>query len=161
MSTPTGPPRSRRGPGIALAIGAGLTAATLIAVAVDQVLGLSIARHALALYAPIGFDSGGAIPLFIYLYAVGGTALVFWVVILWGVWRRRRGARIVASLLVAAIGAIAMPTLLVEEFGGSVYPTFWGVAGIVPVFAGLVGVIWLWMLPATRRNPPRIAAAAS
>lgn len=161
MSTLTGTlPRSRRGPGVALAVGAGLAVASLIGVVLDQVLGLSIARHALALYAPIGFDSGEAIPLFVYLYAVGGTALVLWFVLIWGIWRRKRGARIVATVMVAALAAIALPTLVTEEFEGIVYPTFWGIAGFVPVVAGLVGVIWLWTLPAAHpRSAPTSAAS--
>jgi peptidoglycan/LPS O-acetylase OafA/YrhL len=73
---------------------------------------------------------------------LGGILL--WLTIIWGVRRHKRWARTVASLVFVVATSIALLDLSVSEHGTQIFPTLWGILGILPCIAGLVAVILLW-----------------
>jgi hypothetical protein len=136
--------RVQRRPAVtAMGIGLLLTVITLIALIIDQASGSSIADHVNALYAPLGLHPDPNV-LFGYLYVIGGIGVLLWLTMIWGVRRDKRWARVVASFVLVVATSLALLVLFVSEYGGQIFPTLWGILGLLPCLAGLVAVILLW-----------------
>lgn len=128
----------------AMGIGLLLTVITLTALTIDRVSVHSIADHVDALYAPLDLHPDPNV-LFGILYVIGVTGVLLWLTMIWGVRRHRRWARVVASIVFMVSTSIALLVLFVSEYGTQIFPTAWGILGLLPSIAGLVAVILLWM----------------
>lgn len=135
--------RDRRGAVTTMGIGLLLTVIALIALIIDQVNGDTLARHVEALYAPHDLDPDPNV-LFGYLYVVGVIGILLWLATIWGIIQRKRGARVVATIVFVLGTSVALFNVFVSEYGMQIFPTLWGVVGLLPSVAGLVAVIVLW-----------------
>jgi hypothetical protein len=136
--------RVQRRPAVtAMGIGLLLTVVTLVALIIDQASGSSIADHVNALYAPLGLHPDPNV-LFGYLYVTGGIGVLLWLTTIWSVSQHKRWARVVASFVLVVATSLALLVLFVSEYGGQIFPTLWGILGLLPCLAGLVAVILLW-----------------
>ena len=115
----------------------------LIALILDQMNGYTLARHVEALYAPHDLDPDPNV-LFGYLYAVGAIGILLWLATIWGIIQRKRGARVVATIVFVLGTSVALFNVFVSEYGMQIFPTVWGILGLVPSVAALVAVIVLW-----------------
>lgn len=115
----------------------------LIALVIDQASILSISDHVEALYGPFGLHPDPNV-LFGILYVTGAVGIVLWLATIWGVSRQNRGARVMAGIILVIATSLAVFVLLVSEHGTRIFPTLWGLAGLLPCMAGLVAVTSLW-----------------
>ena len=114
-----------------------LTVITIIALVIDQTSVHSIADHVNALYSPFDLHPDPNV-LFGYLYVTGGIGILSWLTMIWGVQRHKRWARVVASMVFLVAVSFALLVLFVTEYGGQIFPTLWGLLGLLPSVAGLV-----------------------
>ena len=137
---------------VAMGLGLLLTVVELIASVIDQTTVHSIAHHLSALYAPYGLhpDPNGFI---YYLYATAAIGILLWLAAIWLVSRRKRGARVVATTVFVLATGLALLNLSVSEYGTRIFPTFWGVLGLLPCVAGLVALILLWTAGPAKDEP--------
>ena len=133
----------RRAAVAAMGIGLLLTVITLIALIIDQASLYSIADHVDALYSPFDLHPDPNV-LFGYLYVTGAIGIVAWLLTIRGVRQRRRGVRVIASIVFMLATGIALLGLFASEYGTPIFPTVWGILGLLPCIAGLVAVILLW-----------------
>jgi hypothetical protein len=144
MNAPEQPkPTFRGAPVTALGIGLLLTVITLIALVIDQASVHSIADHVDTLYAPLGLHPDPNV-LFGILYVTGLIGIVLWLSTIWGARRQKRGARVVASMVFVVATSFALLVLFVSEHGTQIFPTVWGVVGLLPSVAGLLAVTLSW-----------------
>ena len=78
---------------------------------------------------------------------------MLWLMTIWAVGRRKRGARLVATAVFVLATGIALLNLSVSEYGTRIFPTVWGILGLLPCVAGLVAVILLWT-PGRAKDEP-------
>lgn len=135
--------RDRRGAVTAMGIGLLLTVIALIALIIDQVRGQTLARHVQTLYAPHDLNPDPNV-LFGYLYVVGVIGILLWLATIWGIIQHKRGARVVATTVFVLGSSVALFNIFVSEYGMQIFPTLWGVLGLLPSVAGLLAVIILW-----------------
>jgi hypothetical protein len=144
MNAPEQPkPTIRSAPVTAMGIGLLLTVITLIALVIDQASVHSIADHVDALYAPLGLHPDPNV-LFGILYVTGLIGIVLWLATIWGARKQKRGARVVASIVFVVATSFALLVLFVSEHGTQIFPTVWGVVGLLPSVAGLLAVTLSW-----------------
>lgn len=107
-----------------------------------------LAKHVRSVYAgyldPARIDEAVSAVL-TYLFLVPGLGVVVWLVVIWAVRRRKRGARVGATLVLFVAAGLALTNLLAEEYGRNLLPAVFGVAGLVPCVAGAVAVTLLWL----------------
>jgi hypothetical protein len=115
----------------------------LISLVIDQAIIFSISDHVDALYAPFGLHPDPNV-LFGILYVTGVIGILLWLATIWGVRRQNRGARVIAGIVFVLATSFAVFVLLVSEHGTRIFPTLWGLAGLLPCIAGLVAVTSLW-----------------
>jgi hypothetical protein len=127
----------------AMGVGLLLTVITMIALIIDQTNGYSIADHVDALYAPLRLHPDPNV-LFGILYVTGVFGVLLWLTMIWAVRRHKRWARVIASIIFVVAASIALLALFVSEYGTPIFPTSWGLFGLLPSIAGLVAVILLW-----------------
>lgn len=137
------PPAAGRAALPALGVGLLLTSVMLVALVIDQASIFSIAGHVEALYAPFGLHPDPNV-LFGILYVSGAIGILLWLVTIWGVRTRKPGARVLPGIVLFIATSFAVFVLLVSEHGTRIYPTAWGLAGLLPCVAGLVAVTSLW-----------------
>jgi hypothetical protein len=65
-------------------------------------------------------------------------------VTIWGVRTKKPGARVLPGIVLVIATSVAVFILLVSEHGARIFPTLWGLAGLLPCIAGLVAVTSLW-----------------
>ena len=135
--------RDRRGAVTAMGIGLLITVIVSIALIIDQLNGQTLVRHVQVLYAPHDLNPDPNI-LFGYLYVVGVIGILLWLATIWGIIQRKRGARVVATIVFVLGSSVALFNVFVSEYGMQIFPTLWGVLGLLPSVAGLVAVIVLW-----------------
>jgi len=127
----------------ALGVGLLLTSVLLIALVIDQRSIFSISDHVDALYAPFGLHPDPNV-LFGILYVTGVTGILLWLVTIWGVRTQKPGACVLSGIILIVATSLAVFVLLVSEHGARIFPTVWGLAGLLPCIAGLVAVTSLW-----------------
>jgi len=135
--------RTRHGAIVAMGSGLLLTAVALIALAIDQTTVHSIAHHVRALYAPYGLHPAPT-GLYDYLYATQAIGILLWLTTIWVVGRQKRWARVVATTVFVLATGIVLLNLSVSEYGTRIFPTVWGILGLLPCLAGLAAVVLLW-----------------
>lgn len=141
-----------RGAVMALSVGLALTVIALVAAVVDQASVHGIADHVRALYGPHDLHPDPNV-LFNLLYVTGAFGVLLWLVTIRGVWRQKRWPRVVGALVTVVATSLALLNLLAFEHGTQIFPTVWGVIGLLPCIAGVVAVILLW-----RQRPAEVAA---
>jgi hypothetical protein len=144
MSTPSNSKQPyRRGAVMAMSLGLLLTVVTLVASIIDQASLHSIADHVQALYAPYNLHPDPSL-LFTIVYMTGSFGIIMWLATIRGVVRQKRWPRYVAVFLCLAATSAALLNLLAAEYGTRIFPTVWGVLGLLPCIAGLVAVVLMW-----------------
>jgi len=136
----------------AMEAGLVLTLVALAALIVDQATVHSISDHVAALYGPLGLHPDPN-ELFGILYATGAIGVLLWLTMIWGVRRHRRWARGAASLVCLAATASALLVLLVSEYGTRIFPTVWGIVGLLPCMVGLLAIVMLWRAGRPQQSP--------
>ena len=144
MNAPEQAKRTIRGaPVTVMGVGLLFTVITLIALIIDQASIQSIADHVDALYAPLALHPDPNVLLGI-LYVTGLIGIVLWLATIWGARRQKRSARVAASFVFVVATSLALLVLFVSEHGTQIFPTVWGIVGLLPSVAGLLAVILLW-----------------
>ena len=63
---------------------------------------------------------------------------------IWGFRRHKQWMPVVATIIFLVGASLALFNLVVSEYGTQIFPTSWGVLGLVPSIAGLVAAVLLW-----------------
>ena len=131
--------------GAVTAMGAGLVLSVvmLIALIFDQMNSEGLALHVQDLYAPYDLNPDPNV-LFGYLYVTSVAGILLWLTTIWGVRQSRPGARVVTTIVFVFGASLAFFNLVVSEYGTQIFPTLWGILGLLPSIAGLVAVVLLW-----------------
>lgn len=124
-------------------VGLALTLITVLALVRDQTSVHSLAAQVDAHYSPFGLHPDPNV-LFAFMYVTAAIGMLLWLTTIWAVRRQKPGIRLVASAVFVGATGIAALVLLASEYEGRVFPTIWGVLGLLPCIAGLVAVALLW-----------------
>jgi peptidoglycan/LPS O-acetylase OafA/YrhL len=68
---------------------------------------------------------------------------LLWLLVLRAVQSRGRSAPILAVVVTAVTGALALILLGTSEYGTQIFPPLWGILAILPAAAGVLAVVLL------------------
>lgn len=137
-------PRSARRAVVAMLTGLALTVAAMLALAANLASTDMLARHLQEVYAGYAVSPPDEVAVATYLFTLGVLGIVAWLWMVWAVRRQKRWARLVATGMFVLASVVAVANLTVTEYGQTILPTQFGLAGLVPCLAGLVAVVLLW-----------------
>lgn len=144
---PEHPLPSRRRAVVAMYTGLALTVAAMLALVVDLASTGVLAQHLHEVYE--GYVASPPVAgVAAYLFTLGALGVLGWLWMVWAVRRRKRWARLAATVLFLLASAVALTNLTVTEYDQTILPIQVGVAGLLPCVAGLAAVVLLW-----RREP--------
>jgi cytochrome bd-type quinol oxidase subunit 2 len=138
----------------ALCIGLVLTVAALIVPFVDHATSNVLADHIRAGYPDMSQAAvQTAVTVYLVLLSIVGVlGIACWVWTIWATRRRKRWARIVATVLFVLGTCISLADLLVQDTSGDTgLPALLGWVGMLPCVPGLVAVALLWAGRSTTR----------
>lgn len=137
-------PGSARRAVVAMLTGLALSVAAMLALAANLASTDMLARHLHEVYAGYAVSPPDEVAVATYLFTLGGLGIVAWLWMVWAVRRQKRWARLVATGMFVLASVVAVANLTVTEYGQTILPTQFGLAGLVPCLAGLVAVVLLW-----------------
>ena len=77
------------------------------------------------------------------LHTVAAVGALLWLLVLRAVQSRGRSASILAVVVTAVTGALALILLGTSEYGTQIFPPLWGILAILPAAAGVLAVVLL------------------
>ena len=141
-------PQSARRAVLAMYTGLALTVVAMLALVFDLASSGVLAEHLDEVYEGYASPPDKA-AVAAYLFTLGALGVVGWLWTVWALRRRKRWARLVATVLFLIASIVAVADLTVTEYGQTILPIRVGLAGLLPCIAGLVAVVLLW----SRREP--------
>lgn len=130
-------------------LGAAITAAALVWMAIDHATSNSVAQHVIATYSPRGPVPDLAVP-WIFLYSAFAIGVLSWT-LAWFAARRRAGwARGLITTSFVLGGATLVFGFTVAEYGTPILPLPWRIVCLAVAGYGAVVALIAW-LPTTER----------